>query len=985
MALMQPSQLKPGWSASVDGYGGHVLQEWVLTSLTTSVTSLICRNEDGNMPQVTSPGCPCRLDITRASQLASAGRCPAGYTCTPQPLQGHSGFAGWTWPVDPATDMLAVCVQCLAGQYCAEGSITQVTSSTADYDCPTGSFCPSAASQLPCPAGHFCPPGSQQAITCDLASPYGTAWAATIVETSTVLQRLQAGDGQLSGNYCPMNASTPTRICQAGYYCPKPSQELLCPSGSYCPPGSSHTRSCKPLTTCHQGTVKPPCSWLAVLWLGLDILVALLLWRVLILVDAGTWQVCGVQGDHSDINSDVAMDIKHWLNQGPTPVSGGRPLVSTRYGLCENVLTSTATAAFSHPLGEGLEHSSDKALEASNTAATALEDVHAAIPWQPNSPNQGSDVTNKGVKGMLSPSSSVAQLDTLDAAYVMSYKSTECQGEDTEAIMQLGPQAGMSMAAARSHTDVAAAATGWQTIEPATSMNSDIDISIVRHIPANLVQQQRNAMPGGMTADSLQQLRAAYAASGQYDRLQDVLYVEQRQQSPVGMNKVQQQQQGPTHESGSKALLHHIVPMFTKHNRRTDASYQFEEDLLQVQRSCRSAASFAQARSPSYQQSASSMQWGQQGQQQQLTSPRQQSRFVVDGQKQARSSCNDSKAMQPATQLEAASPNNLSTTGEPLARVDFAVEAMYIQQNRAEKPQLVLGNLQGSFEPYSLSMLLGPSGCGKSTLLDVLRGRIPLQQQGRPSRDWRHVFTQGAVHGTGLVAYNGLPVGAAPLHKIIGFVPQDDILLGDLTVRENLLFSAALKLPASMDSTARSAVVQDILDLLNLTSVQASLVGSVEQRGVSGGQRKRVNIGVELVARPSVLYLDEPTSGLDAHACVSITRGLRLISQRGMTVLAVLHQPSYAIFRMFHQCLLLPHGSGLVFAGPPLLAAPYFESMGFRRLPNENPADWLMDIVAGTAVQQTTDGHYCVTTDAGQQLTSVWQDSGNVWVGQVGT
>jgi hypothetical protein len=105
-----------------------------------------------------------------------------------------------------------------------------------------------------------------------------------------------------------------------------------------------------------------------------------------------------------------------------------------------------------------------------------------------------------------------------------------------------------------------------------------------------------------------------------------------------------------------------------------------------------------------------------------------------------------------------------------------------------------------------------------------------------------------------------------------------------------------------------------------------------------------------------------------------------------MTVVAVLHQPRYSLFRMFHQCLALSSGHQLVFAGNPQLAAPYFEALGFRRLPGENPADWLMDIVGGTAVREGPDGHLGLDTQSsveGSGLEETWREVGQAWVQEV--
>ncbi|PNH07625.1 ABC transporter G family member 24 [Tetrabaena socialis] len=125
-------------------------------------------------------------------------------------------------------------------------------------------------------------------------------------------------------------------------------------------------------------------------------------------------------------------------------------------------------------------------------------------------------------------------------------------------------------------------------------------------------------------------------------------------------------------------------------------------------------------------------------------------------------------------------------------------------------------------------------------------------------------------------------------------------------------------------------------------------VGTVERRGISGGQRKRVNIGLELVAMPSLLFLDEPTSGLDATSSADILSALADMANLGMNIITVIHQPRFSSFLMFDQVLLLGTGGRTVYLGSPSAAMLYFTKfLGFRFPDRENPADILMDIIAG--------------------------------------
>jgi len=129
--------------------------------------------------------------------------------------------------------------------------------------------------------------------------------------------------------------------------------------------------------------------------------------------------------------------------------------------------------------------------------------------------------------------------------------------------------------------------------------------------------------------------------------------------------------------------------------------------------------------------------------------------------------------------------------------------------------------------------------------------------------------------------------------------------------------------------------------------VRHSIVGDETERGISGGQRKRVNIGMELVADPTVLFLDEPTSGLDASTAKEVCESLRRVTEKGMTVIAVIHQPRYEIFQMFHDVMLMGKGGKVVFSGPSEDALPYFEQLGFNCPAHSNPADFFMDLISG--------------------------------------
>ena len=253
--------------------------------------------------------------------------------------------------------------------------------------------------------------------------------------------------------------------------------------------------------------------------------------------------------------------------------------------------------------------------------------------------------------------------------------------------------------------------------------------------------------------------------------------------------------------------------------------------------------------------------------------------------------------------------------------------------------QLVLDGVTGEFPPGSLVALMGPSGGGKSTFLNALANRAPY----------------GDV--TGNVALNGIPgetIGKYP--RLIGFVPQDDIMHDDLTVYENLLYSARLRLPPTIPAAQQRQIVEDVLQILDLNHIRNVVVGSPERRGISGGQKKRVNIGMELVVYPRVLFLDEPTSGLDSAASLQVARCLQRMRSLGITVVTVIHQPRFSVFKCFSHCLLLAKGGKTVYMGPTETIQTYFEKIGFTIPFGENVADWFIDIVSGQSARRLPDG-----------------------------
>lgn len=245
----------------------------------------------------------------------------------------------------------------------------------------------------------------------------------------------------------------------------------------------------------------------------------------------------------------------------------------------------------------------------------------------------------------------------------------------------------------------------------------------------------------------------------------------------------------------------------------------------------------------------------------------------------------------------------------------------------------------GKISPGRLSAVMGPSGAGKTTFLSALAGKAT------------------GCKKTGMILVNGKPESIYSYKRIIGFVPQDDIVHGNLTVEENLWFSARCRLSADLSKAEKVLVLERVIESLGLQAIRDSLVGTVEKRGISGGQRKRVNVGLEMVMEPSLLILDEPTSGLDSSSSLLLLRALRREALEGVNICMVVHQPSYALFKMFDDLILLAKGGLIAYLGPAKKVEEYFAGLGITVPERVNPPDHFIDILEGI-VKPNSDVNY---------------------------
>eukprot|EP00929_Paragymnodinium_shiwhaense_P018647 TRINITY_DN12970_c0_g2_i1.p1 TRINITY_DN12970_c0_g2~~TRINITY_DN12970_c0_g2_i1.p1 ORF type:complete len:840 (-),score=176.78 TRINITY_DN12970_c0_g2_i1:460-2895(-) len=264
---------------------------------------------------------------------------------------------------------------------------------------------------------------------------------------------------------------------------------------------------------------------------------------------------------------------------------------------------------------------------------------------------------------------------------------------------------------------------------------------------------------------------------------------------------------------------------------------------------------------------------------------------------------------------------------------------------------VLLKGVTGDFQAGRLCAIMGPSGAGKTTFMNTLCGKA----------------TYGKMGGSVLI--NGKQADVKNIKSVVGFVPQDDIVHANLTVREQIYFSARLRNRARISLQRVRLITDDVINVMQIDHIQNSIVGGTEtNRGISGGQRKRVNIGLELAAQPSLLFLDEPTSGLDSTSSLSVALSLKKMGQLGMTSIMVIHQPRYSLFTLFDDVLLLGKGGQTVYIGPSQGCKKYFETLGFEMPLDENPADWFMDVICGEA-PHPEDENYGV-----QFLFDAWEE-----------
>ncbi|XP_015057947.1 ABC transporter G family member 11-like [Solanum pennellii] len=262
------------------------------------------------------------------------------------------------------------------------------------------------------------------------------------------------------------------------------------------------------------------------------------------------------------------------------------------------------------------------------------------------------------------------------------------------------------------------------------------------------------------------------------------------------------------------------------------------------------------------------------------------------------------------------SSNNDNNDGIYLCWKDLWVSV----QDKKVGRRPILEGISGYAQPGEVLAIMGPSGCGKSTLLDALAGR--LASNTRQSGD---ILVNGRKQA--------LAFGTS------AYVTQDDTLMTTLTVKETICYSAQLQLPQSMSLERKKERAEETIKEMGLQEAMNTRIGGWSLKGLSGGQKRRVSICIEILTRPKLLFLDEPTSGLDSAASYHVMNRIIKIAQQDMrTIVASIHQPSSEVFELFDNLCLLSYGKTIYF-GSTSKANEFFAVNGFPCPYMRNPSD----------------------------------------------
>jgi len=250
---------------------------------------------------------------------------------------------------------------------------------------------------------------------------------------------------------------------------------------------------------------------------------------------------------------------------------------------------------------------------------------------------------------------------------------------------------------------------------------------------------------------------------------------------------------------------------------------------------------------------------------------------------------------------------------------------------KKEKEHKILQNLSGEVKSGELLAILGPSGSGKTSFLNILSNKVKREKY---------------ITLTGKITLNHKLQSEINFKNISAFVEQDDILYPQMTVFESLLMTSRMRLPSDISINNKNQMVDNLVRKLGLSDVKDSKIGNVLKRGISGGEKKRTCIGLELLTKPLIIFLDEPSSGLDSYQAKNIIQILKDLTNNGHIVICSIHQPSSNIYKMFDKILFLSQGKTIYFGDGGKKCIDYFYNLGFRCPAHYNPSDYILDLIS---------------------------------------
>lgn len=317
--------------------------------------------------------------------------------------------------------------------------------------------------------------------------------------------------------------------------------------------------------------------------------------------------------------------------------------------------------------------------------------------------------------------------------------------------------------------------------------------------------------------------------------------------------------------------------------------------------------------------------------------------------------------------LESNALHNPNITVE-LKNINLDVKLLRVSKNiRGQKLfsheyKRILDNVSGTFKPGVINAIMGPSGSGKSSLLNYLSGRLSSSLFAKFSFD-------------GIITFNGDQITPEAFGSISSYVSQDDDhLLAKLTVRETFNYAAELRL-SYLPMNERYKKTDELIRALGLKHCENTLVGNEFVKGISGGEKRRVTMGIQLLSNTPVLLLDEPTSGLDSFTAASILEVLhKLCTEYGKTIIITIHQPRLELFKEFGNILLLAKGGKTAFQGSPMEMIDHFEKLGYICPPFTNVADFFLDSISISyqSPKETKD-----SIDRVEKIVKYWETHSN--------